>query len=275
MQFTQPFVRNALVATILLGCSVRAHADTILWIDDTTGNIGQVDLTTLSVVAGSVHSTGLGSNLTDIGFTQNGTLYGTTFTGLYSINKSTGATTSLGSYGTEGGMNALVGDGASLLGAANDSTKIYSINPASPGSPATFATSPADSAGDLAFSGPQLFESGVAINGNDELINVSTDTVIGQFHTTSQSAFTGVFGLADDGTTMYAVNGNTVYSVNLSTALLTEVLSYSGNTQGLGIANGTAFANEASNPAPEPSTIAVFGAAIAGLGALRGLRRAR
>jgi hypothetical protein len=49
----------------------------ILYIDDASGNIGRVDITTQTVVAGSVHSTG--QSLTDIGFGAGGALYGTTF----------------------------------------------------------------------------------------------------------------------------------------------------------------------------------------------------
>ena len=40
--------------------------------------------------------------------------------------------------------------------------------------------------------------------------------------------FTGVFGLADDGTTLYAVNGQSIYSVNPSNAALTLLSTYSG-----------------------------------------------
>ena len=38
---------------------VCAKADTILWVDKASGNIGQVDINTQSVVAGSVHPTGV------------------------------------------------------------------------------------------------------------------------------------------------------------------------------------------------------------------------
>src|SRR5208283_818682 len=80
-----------------------AHADVNLWINDASGNIGLVDVTT--GVVSQVHATG--QDLTDIGFigTQ---LYGTTFTGLYAISTSAGAATSIGTYTVGGGgMNAL------------------------------------------------------------------------------------------------------------------------------------------------------------------------
>jgi hypothetical protein len=61
----------------LLSQAADARADMILYIDDASGNIGRVDITTQTVVAGSVHSTG--QSLTDIGFGAGGALYGTTF----------------------------------------------------------------------------------------------------------------------------------------------------------------------------------------------------
>jgi hypothetical protein len=59
------------IMTCLTDAILSADRDTrgsFLWIDDSAGNIGQVNVTTGTVVAGSVHNTGLGGNLTDIGF---------------------------------------------------------------------------------------------------------------------------------------------------------------------------------------------------------------
>jgi PEP-CTERM motif len=236
-----------------------AHADTNLWIDDTSGNIGLVDITTGAVT--QVNSTG--QSLTDIGFigTQ---MYGVTFSNLFSINKATGASTVIGSSFSDTGMNALVGFGTQLLGASNSTTNIYDIDPTNatltvPG----FAT-PLTSSGDLAFSGGSLFESATGDNGADQLVDASTGTIEGQFHTTTTSGFGNVFGLADDGTTMYAVAGTEIYTVDLSSALLTPVLDYSGH--GLGAANGTAFLAENNNVVPEPSTWAMMIVGFAGLG---------
>ena len=247
------------LAVAVLCLASPAQADTILWIDDTAGNIGQVDITTKTVVAGSVHNTG--QILTDIGFGTNGTLYGTTFTDLYSINTGTGAATHIGANSV-GSMNALVGSGTAgnLLGAAAGTSEVYNISQTT-GANTNFKASPLTSAGDLAFAGSALYEAAVNTNGNDALVNVTTGTVVGDFNQ-GATRFSGVFGLADDGTTMYAVDGTEIYTVNLATAALTPLFDYSGH--GLGAANGTAFVNEGA--VPEPGTLGLLGVGLFGLG---------
>jgi hypothetical protein len=252
-------------ATLMFGAAARA--DTILWIDDTSDNIGQVDITTHSVVTGSVHNTG--QSLTDIGFGTNGVLYGTTFSNLFSINTATGAATAVGGNNGIGGMNALVGSGTAgvLLGAANNTTEVYNISQTT-GTVTNFKAVPLASAGDLAFAGSTLYES--AVNGNaDALVNDTTNAIIGNFHI-GATTFAGVFGLADDGTTMYAVNGTEVYSVDLTTAALTPLFDYSGH--GLFTANGTAFVAEGAK-VPEPGSIGMLGTALLGLGFLARRKR--
>ncbi|HET7084698.1 MAG TPA: PEP-CTERM sorting domain-containing protein [Rhizomicrobium sp.] len=254
-------------------------AGPILWISDTNGNIGQVDIASGSVVAGSVHNTGL--SLTDIGFNSTGTLYGTTFTNLYSLDTGTGAATSLGSYSGigGGGMNSLVGGGGvSLLGSSALTTQLYSIDPANPAGASVAGPAPLTSAGDLAFSGATLYGSGIdPASGDNSLLNFTTDSVVSLFHVGSAAGPTlnSVFGLADDGTTMYAVNGTEVYSVDLATAVLTPLFDYSLNENGQALADatGSAFTGEGSTQVPEPFSLSLFGTGLAALAAWRARRR--
>jgi hypothetical protein len=248
-------VRRGLVgvaaATVIVAGTVSANAAN-LWIDDTAGNIGLVNTATGTIVPGTLHNTG--QIFTDIGFIG-AQMYGTTFDGLFTINTATGASTLVGTYAGQG-MNALVGHGSSLLGASFATNTVFNINPAN-AALSNFATSPLTSAGDLAFAGSTLYESGVG-NGGDALVNVTTGVTVGLFHTSSISSFSAVFGLADDGTTMFAVDGTAIYSVNLSNALLTPLSNY--GAQGLSAANGTAFLAENVN-VPGP----IVGAGLPGL----------
>ncbi len=243
----------------------------LMWVDDTAGNIGLVNTTTGAV--SNVSNTG--QILTDIGFvgTQ---MYGTTFTSLYAINNILGSSTSslIGSYGGVGGggMNALVGNGTGLLAASNATTTVYGIaNPSSSAATSNFSTGlPGPSAGDLAFAGGTLYESAIAGNGNDELVNVNTKTVVG-FLTIGGVQQNTVFGLAYDGTTMFAVEGTNIFTVNLATGALSGGVSYAGH--GLGSANGQAFLNESVGGVPEPSTWAMMLLGFAGIGVIAYRRR--
>jgi hypothetical protein len=232
-----------------------AHAS-VLWISDNLGNVGEVDTTTGAV--SNVHQTG--QVLTDIGFTSNGNLYGTTFTGLYSVSKTTWTATLIGPYGYGGGgMNALVGNGSGLLAASNANSSVYSVNVSNPSAQSVLTTTGTfTSAGDLAFANGKLYES-VVNSGSDWLYDVTDHVLIGQFSPSTST----LFGLADDGTTMYAVSGTEVYSVNLSNAKLTALFDYGGH--GLGSAYGSAFITEG---VPEPSTWAMMILGFLGVGLL-------
>jgi hypothetical protein len=270
--------RVSLVAAVCLLLSpTGVRANVVLWIDDGSNNIGTVDITTGTVTVVGNAGPDL---LTDIGFAADGTLYGTSFTNFYSINQTNGAATFIGNYGGLGndGMNALIGaPGGVLYAASNATTDLYSVVPSPFGLTTLSGSTGAESAGDLAASGGSLYLSGLdPSNGNDELVKLSvgggavTSTIIGDF-TQGGATFTGVFGLSDDGTTMYAVNGTTVYSVDLATAQLSTVLDYSGH--GLGGANGAAFVNESSTTVPEPGSGLTLGTALLGFGLLVRFRR--
>ncbi len=262
-------MRGLLLSAALLAAALTpmpAYADINLWIDDVAGNIGLVDVTTQSVVPGSVHSTG--QALTDIAFIGN-QMYGTTFSQLFRIDSATGAATLVGTYNVgAAGMNALVGNGASLLAASNATSEVYSINPATAAG-ANFAPSILPSAGDLAFDGGNLFLSAIDTTGGDSLVNVTAGVNIGNFVGVPNEP--AVFGLANDGSTTYAVDGTEVFTLNTATALLTPLFDYGG--AGLRAAIGTAFIAEGPPGVPEPSTWAMMLLGFAGLGYI-GFKRA-
>jgi hypothetical protein len=78
---------------------------------------------------------------------------------------------------------------------------------------------------------------------------------------------------ADDGTTLYAVAGTNVYSVNPANAVLTLLFDYSLNENGqhLVAATGSDFINQQGpippppEGVPEPASLGLLGAALAGL----------
>jgi hypothetical protein len=233
-----------------------ARADVTLWIDDSAGNIGTVDLTTQTVtVIGNA-----GVVLTDIAFSPSGNLYGNSFTNLYSVSTTTGVATNIGATGVTD-LNALVfGSNGTLYsaGAAPD-TNLYTLNP-STGAATSLGSIGVSSAGDLAFHNGTLYLADT--NGNLDSINLSplSATVIGAFG----SAFdASTYGLANgSNNVLYGIAGTEVFSVNTSTGVGTAVFNYGGH--GLGDANGAAVLTEAGfTPVPEPSTFV-----IAGLGAL-------
>lgn len=285
-------VRNSgkLAAIALVSLSLgaaSARADTILWISGSANDIGAVDVNTQSVVAGSVHNTG--QNLTDIAFNANGNFFGTTFTNLFAINQNTGAATNLGAYGNETGMNALVGTTTpnTLIGASFLNNNIYLINTTNAANPTVLKTVGAPSAGDFAFIGSTLYESAFSAgppSSPNELINVNTGTVVGLFHigTATGPTVNNLFGLAYDGTTMYAVAGSEIYSVDPTTAILTPLFDYTQHENGehlSGNAGGMAYIGEAGpiptpTPTPEPASLGLLGAALAGLAFFRRSKRA-
>ena len=155
-------------ALALLWLAAPPAAASLLWIDDTSNNIGTVDTVTGTVsVKGNA---GAGFTLSDIGFATNGNLYGTSPTNFYLINQTTGAGTLISALGVGGsGMNALVGaPGGVLYAASFANTSLFSITP-SPFAASTFTGSTgAVSAGDLAFASG-FYLSGInAASGNDD-----------------------------------------------------------------------------------------------------------
>jgi hypothetical protein len=164
----------------LLGVDTGSTDD--IWISTRAGEIGLFDTETGALVAGTLHKTTV-HGLTDIAF-LGAQMYGTTFTELGTINDKTGKGVPIGEYEFTNEMNALVGDGKTLLAASRTSDDIYQINPETR-KVTVYADVGYGSAGDLAFAGKTLYESVVGKDGKDALYDVSAHRLIGDFKTAS------------------------------------------------------------------------------------------
>jgi hypothetical protein len=109
------WIKRTSIACALFSAAIAAHAAPTLWVS--TGGAG---LATVDVATGATSFIGNTSvALTDIAFNPSGDLYGISFSSLYKVNSSTGATTLVGSLGSVvGTANALVfgSDGTLYMG---------------------------------------------------------------------------------------------------------------------------------------------------------------
>ena len=256
MDFTQRKTMHTRIGATL-GLSLLAstvHADPILWIHDAFGNLGTVD-----VADGAVSVVGdMGVVMTDIAFDPAGTLYGMSFTALYTIDLDTAAPTLVGSHGISGGNALVFGSDGTLYGAGG-SLSLFEIDPSS-GASTNLGSTGYSSAGDLAFNGGNFY---LASTSNQlvqiDLDNNAAGTAVGPF------GYGSVFGLATaENGVLYGVSGTTVFSVDTATGGGTAVIDYAG--QGLYASYGSSFYAEARPPViPIPAAAWLFGTGLLGL----------
>ena len=229
------FVAGVFVASNALAATMYVH--------DSSGNLGTVDTD-----SGAVSLIGnMGSVMTDIAFDPTGNLYGVTFSGLYSIDATSGSSSFIGNHGVSGANALVFGSDGTLYSAGFSTTGLYSLDVGSAAN-TLLGDMGYSSAGDLAFVGSDFYLS--ATNGSlvsVDLGDPASSSVVGSF------GVANVFGIATDETdAMFAVAGTDIYSVDPSTGLASGGISFAG--QGLGQAYGQSFfAESGANPDDDPA----------------------
>ena len=234
-----------------------ALANPVMHIGDNSGNLFTVDIAT---GAGTL----IGNNsiaMTDIAFDSSGSLYGITFSQLYSINPTTAAATLIGTVTNAGAsMNSLVFDSSGTLWAAS-SDNIIKIN-TSTAAGIVLATGAYNSAGDLAFdSAGDLFLT--QNTGNLAKVNQTT----GAITTIGSIPFTDVYGFGRDSAgDMYGVRyTNGIYSIDTSTGAASFLRNISPSGFTIGASWGGSFKTEAVIiPAPGAILLGSIGVGLVG-----------
>ncbi len=258
------WIKRISITFALSSAAIAGHAAPTLWVS--TGSAG---LATVDVATGATTFVGgTGFSLTDIAFSPSGDLYGISFTNLYKVNSSTGATSLVGSLGSvSGNANALVFGADGTLYMAGSS--LYSVNTMT-GAASAIGSIGYQSGGDLAFIGSTLY---MASNTNQLVeVDVSTGggTLIGSLGVAS------MFGLATpDNVSLYGVADQSVYLVDTSSGAATFQSTFAPTLTGG--AFGLAFLSEAGGgtSVPEPGTLALLSLALFGIAAIRKPRSTR
>ncbi|OOG20621.1 hypothetical protein B1C78_17170 [Thioalkalivibrio denitrificans] len=234
-----------LVLTAALGVGGKLGAAPIMYVHDSQGNLG-----TVNVQTGDVDVIGnLGVTLTDIAFDPSGNLFGVSFNSFYSVNVSTAETNFIGFHGINAANALVFGLDGTLYSAGNLTTNLFTID-VNTGAATSLGNMGFSSGGDLAFHEGELYlASSASTLVNIDLSDLSNTVEVGPF------GVANVYGLAtgDDGV-LYGVGGTQIFAVDTATGAALNPVDFSG--QGLGTAWGQSFFTEA-GATPDPTPVPV------------------
>ncbi len=217
----RPFRAVLLMLCLNLAGMANAYASPIIYISDSNGYLGTVD-----VANGAVQVIGhTGHVMTDIAFDPNGNLYAIDFSNLYKVNPNNAAATLIGGLGISDANALVFATNGTLYTAGTSIPQIYTVN-TNTGAAANLGTvgNGITSYGDLAFNGGQLYLAG----SDGYLVDVNLANTTHSFEL-GFIGFSNVWGLATgDNGILYGVANTQIFSINTNTGTGTFILDYSG-----------------------------------------------
>ncbi|RQW77787.1 MAG: hypothetical protein EHM51_01180 [Geobacter sp.] len=207
----------------------------IFYVVDEFGNLG-----TVNILSGDVLVIGnTGVVMYDIASDPNGNLYGVSSDKLYKIDKSSAASTPVGSLNTFYLTSLVFSNDGSKLYAADQ--YLYKVNTATGAATATTSTGgfQYQSSGDLVFIGNQLYLTSRIANSLTDTYLVRLDTLTGAGTLVGSVGCPDVFGMAsNDKVHLYGFSGSKVIGINIDTGVGSLLWEISG--KGLGSIYGAA-----------------------------------
>ena len=260
-----------LLGLFLFGLAGIASGTTI-YVGTSDAKLYSVDSDTFAATL--IGSTTLGSAsvaLTDVAFDASGFLWGVSFNNFYSINKTNGTLSLVGSLEASKVNSLVFGYGTMYAAGYDTGAYLYTIDTGS-GKATSIGAMGVSASGDLAFdAGGTLFLTAIGGGGNDQLVSLNTGdgsaTVIGG----GDLGFSRIYGLAYDNPTMYGVTeGGLLLTVNTATGVASSLGQISDVTGAplnvnWGATQITPSEEPIPEPIPEPATMLLLGTGLAGV----------
>ncbi|TWF56810.1 DUF6923 family protein [Neorhizobium alkalisoli] len=167
-----------------------------------------------------------GTAMTDIAFAPDGTLYGISFSDLYRIDPTTGASTRIGSLGMYSANALEIDANGNAYLASNTNGNLYSVNLSTGGATkiGQYSTT-VGSAGDLAFLNNKLYLAAT----DNSIIEISP--VTGEALHQAKTGLSNLFGLEKLGAALYAFAGDDFFTINPVTGERVPMKEVSGYGQ--------------------------------------------